>query len=73
MKKTISLILVLALWGSLAAFAWCKPAAEFSDSERRPLEQFPELGGEELVSGNCSRILPITLWISSPSGTASGG
>ena len=36
MKKTISLILVLALWAGLTAFAWCKPAAEFSDSERRP-------------------------------------
>ena len=51
MKKTISLILVLTLWAGLAAFAWCKPAADFSDSERRPLEQFPELSGEELLSG----------------------
>ena len=51
MKRTISLILVLALWASLAAFAWCKPAAESSDSERRPLEQFPEISGEALLSG----------------------
>ena len=51
MKKTISLILVLALWAGLTAFAWCKPAAEFSDSERRPLEQFPEISGQELISG----------------------
>ena len=51
MKKTISLILVLALWASLTAFAWLKPAGEFSDSERRPLEQFPELSGEALLSG----------------------
>ena len=51
MKKTISLILVLALWASLAAFAWVKPAAEFSDAERRPLEQFPAVSGKELLSG----------------------
>ena len=37
MKKYLSLILVLALWLSLAAFAWLKPAHAFSDSERRPL------------------------------------
>ena len=51
MKKTISLILVLALWGSLTAFAWLGPKTEFSDSERRPLEQFPAVSGEELLSG----------------------
>ena len=51
MKRTISLILVLALWGGLAAAAWCKPPAEFSDSERRPLEQFPTVSGAELLSG----------------------
>ena len=51
MKKTISLILVLALWVGLTVFAWCSPAAEFSDAERRPLEQFPAVSGEELLSG----------------------
>ena len=51
MKRTISLILVLALWGSLAAFAWLKPPAADSAAERRPLEQFPELSGEKLLSG----------------------
>ena len=51
MKKTISLLLVVALWASVAAWAWFKPATAFSDAERRPLEQFPELGGESLVSG----------------------
>ncbi len=51
MKKSISLILVLALWASLTAFAWLKPAAAFSDAERRPLEQFPNFGGESLSSG----------------------
>ena len=51
MKRTISLILILALWASLAAFAWFKPAAESSDAERRPLEQFPEISGESLLKG----------------------
>ena len=51
MKRTISLILILALWVSLAAFAWVKSPAASSDSERRPLEQFPELSGESLLSG----------------------
>ena len=51
MKKTLSLILSLALWASLTAFAWLKPPAASSDAERRPLEQFPELSGESLLSG----------------------
>lgn len=51
MKKHISLILVLALWLSLTAFAWLKPADAFSDSERRQLAQFPELSLETVLSG----------------------
>ena len=51
MKRTISLILILAIWGGLAAFAWVKAPAEVSDSERRPLEQFPAVSGESLLSG----------------------
>ena len=50
-KRTISLILILALWAGLAAFAWVKPPAESSDAERRPLEQFPELSADSLLSG----------------------
>ena len=51
MKRTISLILILALWASLTAYAWLKPASASSDAERRPLEQFPALNGESLTSG----------------------
>ena len=51
MKRTISLILVVTLWASLTAFAWLKPPAASSDAERRPLEQFPEVSGESLLSG----------------------
>ena len=43
MKRTISLICVLALWLGLTAYAWVKPADATSDSERRNLAQFPEL------------------------------
>ena len=52
MKKTISLVLVLVLWAGLTAFAWVKPPADSSDSERRPLEQFPEVSGETLLKGD---------------------
>ena len=51
MKKTSSLILVLALWMGLAGYAWCKPADASSDAERRPLEQFPDFSGKSLLSG----------------------
>ena len=55
MKRTISLFLVVALWASLTAFAWLKPPAASSDAERRPLEQFPKLSGEMLLSGQFMR------------------
>ena len=51
MKRTISLILILALWAGLAAFAWLKPAGASSDAERRPLAQFPEVSTDEVLSG----------------------
>lgn len=51
MKKYVSLILVLALWLGLTAYAWVKPADDFSDSERRQLAQFPELTVKTLLSG----------------------
>ena len=51
MKKHISLILVLALWLSLTAWAWVKPADASSDSERRPLEQFPKVTMQSILSG----------------------
>lgn len=51
MKRTISLVLILALWLGLAAFAWLRPADASSEAERRPLAQLPELSGETLLSG----------------------
>ncbi len=55
MKRTISLILVLALWLGLTAFAWLKSPDESSDSERRQLEQFPDLTMQTLLSGDFMR------------------
>ena len=43
---------VAALWAVLTLFAWFGPGKDFSDAERRPLEQFPELTGDTLLSGD---------------------
>ena len=44
MKKSrlLGAALVAALWLGLSLFTWVKPADAISDSERRPLAQFPE-------------------------------
>ncbi len=47
--------LVIALWISLTAFAWFKPASASSESERRPLAQMPELSTQTLLSGRFMR------------------
>ncbi len=52
MKRTICLVLVLALWLGLAAFAWVRSPSDSSDAERRPLAQFPEVSGEAILSGD---------------------
>lgn len=39
------LILLLSLW------MWCRPASEYSDSERRPLAAYPSLTKENVLSG----------------------
>ena len=43
--------LVAVLWLGLSVFAWVKPAGDISEAERRPLEQFPALTGQTLLSG----------------------
>lgn len=49
--RIIGAMLLLALWAVLAAFAWLRPSQEISESERRPLAQFPELSADTLLSG----------------------
>ena len=51
MKKT-NAILLLAIWLVLAACVWFGPAKELSDTERRPLAQFPEVSGKTLLNGS---------------------
>ena len=51
MKKKVSLLIVLALWGGLTAFAWFGPRTDISQSERRPLAQFPQITGKSIFSG----------------------
>lgn len=51
MNKKVPLLFLLALWGSLTIFAWFGPKAEMSESERRPLAQFPEVSGKTIGSG----------------------
>ena len=50
MKKQHAFVILL-LWASLAAFAWFSPAKAMSDSERRPLAQFPKISLETLADG----------------------
>ena len=45
-------IIVAALWLALAVFAWVRPAAALSESERRPLAQFPELSVKTIFDGS---------------------
>ena len=50
MKKQHVFVLLL-LWAALTAFAWFAPAKAISDSERRPLAQFPAVTPESISGG----------------------
>ena len=50
MKKQHAIVMLL-LWAVLTAFAWFSPAKAMSDSERRPLAQFPALQPESISNG----------------------
>ena len=45
-------IIVAALWLALAVLAWVRPADAISESERRPLTQFPELTVKTIFDGS---------------------
>ena len=49
--RIIGVICVLTLWATLAGFAWLKPAGDISQSERRPLDQFPILSADSVFNG----------------------
>lgn len=49
--RAIGAIVLVALWAVLIGFSWFGPAKELSESERRPLEQWPGISVESLLSG----------------------
>lgn len=50
--RIIGAILVLAVWAGLAGFAWFGAPQEFSEAERRPLDQMPEITAEGILDGS---------------------
>ena len=51
MGKRYYILPLALLWAVLTAAAWCAPAESVSQSERRPLAQFPQLRADTLLSG----------------------
>lgn len=51
-RSVFGMALVAAVWLALAVAAWCRPASEYSVSERRELASFPELSAEDILSGD---------------------
>ena len=49
--RGIGAAVVLAVWLVLTVSAWFLPPKEMSESERRPLDQFPELGITNVLDG----------------------
>ena len=50
--RTVGAGLLVLVWAAITLFAWLKPADDFSDAERRKLEQFPELSTDSLLSAD---------------------
>ena len=50
--RAVGGILVAALWLGLTAAAWFGGSTDISETERRPLTQFPEITGESLLKGD---------------------
>ena len=50
--KKIGLFAILILWLGLCVTAWVRPSGEISESERRKLQQFPEISMKEMISGD---------------------
>lgn len=51
-KDIIVVISILCVFSVITITAWLKPAKEFSDSERRYLDQFPEYTWQSLSNGS---------------------
>lgn len=50
-RSVLGMALAAAVWLGLAVAAWCRPATEYSLTERRELADFPEIQMENLLSG----------------------
>ncbi len=51
-KNRILILSLLAFLAVASVIVWVNPANDFSDSERRPLKQFPKVSLEEVLSGD---------------------
>lgn len=49
--RRLGTALVAAVWLALAVAAWCKPAGDISNTERRKLAQFPVFSIKNVLSG----------------------
>ena len=49
--RAVGAAVLVALWLVLTGFAWFGPAQDFSESERRPLDQWPGISWKTLMSG----------------------
>ena len=54
-KYLLSALLIIAVMFSLSIWAWFKAPTEMSESERRPLAQFPELSIQNVLSGKFTK------------------
>lgn len=50
-KNKVVVTVMVACFAGLALICWLKPADKFSESERRTLEQFPEVSVKSVLSG----------------------
>lgn len=51
-KNIFQTVLFIILLASLSLWCWLKPNTEFSESERRDLERFPEISFSSVLSGD---------------------
>ena len=50
--KITAMMLVVVLWLALALWAWLRMPGDFSDTERRPLAEFPTWSTKKLQDGS---------------------
>lgn len=50
--RAIGALVLVVIWAALVGFAWFGPAKDSSESERRPLKQWPGITGESLWNGS---------------------